>query len=113
VSVQVTVTSKHGTVKAETQAYIREKAEKLLTYFDRVMSIGVTCTFESNKATVEIVVDAEHKHNFVAEATDSSVSAAFDAALHKMEHQIHKYKEKVQDHRHTPPTSEVAGGGLV
>ncbi len=110
---QVTVTSRHGTVKAETQAYIREKSEKLLNYFDRVMSIGVTCTFEANMATVEIVVDAEHKHNFVAEATDTAVSAAFDSALHKMEHQIHKYKEKVQDHRHTPPASEVAGGELV
>lgn len=110
---QVTVTCKHGSVKAETQEYIREKAEKLLTYFDRVMSIGVTCTFEANKATVEIVVDAEHKHNFVAEATADAVAAAFDAALHKMEHQIHKYKEKVQNHRHTPPTNEVAGGGLV
>jgi putative sigma-54 modulation protein len=106
VSVQVTVTSKHGTVKSETQAYIKDKAEKLLTYFDRVMAIGVTCTFEANLATVEIVVDAEHKHNFVAESSADSVTVAFDAALHKMETQIHKYKEKVQDHRRSLPMNE-------
>jgi putative sigma-54 modulation protein len=105
--VQVTVTCKHGHIKPDQQDYMKGKAEKLLTYFDRVMSIGVTCTFDHAAATVEIVVDAEHKHNFVAEAEETSVVAAFDAALHKMEHQIKKYKEKVQDHRRTPPVAEV------
>jgi putative sigma-54 modulation protein len=48
---------------------------------------------------VEILVDAEHKHDFVAHDAADTVIPAFDLALHRIEHQITKYKEKIQDHR--------------
>ena len=31
-----------------------------------------------------------------------------DAVLHKLEGQVRRYKEKIQDHRRTPPTGDVA-----
>lgn len=96
---QINIASRHGTVRAEDQAHIREKADKLTTYFERVTQILVTVDFAHEAAKVEIQVDAEHKHDFVAISEDSSVIIAFDAALAKMEHQIKKYKDKVQDHR--------------
>ena len=34
--------------------------------------------------------------------------AAFDLALHKMEQQIKKYKQKIQDHRRDRPINEIA-----
>ncbi len=101
---QVTVTCKHGTISSDKHEYIVQKAEKLLTYFERVTAIGVTIAFDKDRARVEILVDAEHKHNFVSHDEGDSVIPTFDAALHKMEHQIHKYKEKIQDHyRNLPP----------
>ena len=33
-----------------------------------------------------------------------------DLAMHKMEHQITKYKEKVQDHRRDRPLNEYGKG---
>lgn len=97
--VQVAVTCKHGQLSANQQAYIREKSEKLLNLFERVTAIGVTVTFENGGVRVEILVDAEHKHNFVADDSGSDVAPVFDVALHRMEQQIRKYKEKIQDHR--------------
>ncbi|MFM7159286.1 MAG: ribosome hibernation-promoting factor, HPF/YfiA family [Planctomycetaceae bacterium] len=111
---QVAITSKHGQLRPEQQAYIHEKAEKLLTYFERVTAIHVTVSqevaHEKDRVRVETLVDAEHKHNFVAFDTGDAVIPTFDATLHKMEQQIRKYKEKIQDHRRDRPMNELAGG---
>lgn len=94
----VEITCRHGHVKDDVRTYMSEKVEKLLTYFERITHINVTISFENSHARVEILVDAEHKHDFVAHAEDAQAQVAFDAALHKVEQQIHKYKEKVQNH---------------
>ena len=96
---QIAVTCKHGHLAENQQSYILKKAEKLLTYFERVTAIQVTVTIEDASNRVEMLVDAEHKHNFVASERGDDVVAAFDATMHKMEQQIRKYKEKIQDHR--------------
>lgn len=106
---QVAITCRHGDLHQDDQAYLTQKSEKILTYFERVTAIEVTVNFEGkDRVQVEILVDAEHKHNFVASDKGSSTRPTFDAALHKMEQQIRKYKEKLQDHRRTPPMNEVA-----
>lgn len=104
---QVKLTSRHGTVKDDAQEYIRSKAERLLTTFERITQIEVTADFEHSDVKVEILVDTEHKHDFVASAEGEEVAPVFDAALHKMEQQIRKYKEKLQDHRRDVPIRDV------
>jgi len=86
---------------------LTRKAEKLLTYFERVTAIQVTVTKEKGRVRVEILVDAEHKHNFVAYDVGDDVVPTFDVTLHKMEQQIKKYKEKIQDHRRNLPMNEL------
>lgn len=105
---QVAITSRHGHLSPGAQDHIRQKVEKLLTYFERVTAITVTTDVQHDASVVEILVNAEHKHDFVATETAPNVMAAFDSALHKMEQQIRKYKEKIQDHRRTPPLNEAA-----
>ncbi len=104
----VEITSRHGTLKDDVRAYMAEKVEKLLTYFERITHINVTVSFQNNHANVEILVDAEHKHDFVAHDEDGQAQVAFDKALHKIEQQIHKYKEKVQNHRRAIPAEGAA-----
>jgi len=106
--VQVAITSRHGTISPSANEHIARKAEKLLTYFDRVTAINVTVDFSSDRTTVEILVDAEHRHDMVASESGDNVIAVFDAALHKMEQQVRKYKEKIQDHRRDPALNEIA-----
>lgn len=104
---QVAIACRHGSIKPDLNEYIRTKSEKLLTYFERVTSIQVTLDFDSDRVKAEILVDAEHKHNFVAAAEGSEAGATFDQTLHKMEQQIRKYKEKLQDHRRDRPMNEI------
>jgi putative sigma-54 modulation protein len=112
--VQIEVTSRHGTVSEEVRRHLAQKAEKLLTYFERVTAIQVTVDFETPRLTkVEILVDAEHKHDFVANDAGEDVVATFDRVLHKMEQQIKKYKERIQDHRRDRPMNEVVSPDAV
>jgi len=105
--VQVSVTCRHGSITDEVRDHIIQKSQKLLTFFERVFAITVTIDFSKDRVQAEILVDAEHRHNFVAQDTGDEVPGTFDRALHKMEQQIKKYKEKIQDHRRDKSLNEA------
>jgi putative sigma-54 modulation protein len=87
----------------------REKVQKLPRFFERLTSIEVTVDLKNDLNVVELLVSAEHKHDFVARESNSDVLAGVDLVVDKLEGQLRRYKEKVQDRRRTPSTGEVAG----
>jgi putative sigma-54 modulation protein len=105
--VQIKISARHGHLNDATQQFIREKADKLVHYFQRLMMIEVIVDLKEDQKKVELLVSAEHKHDFVASETNTDVLTAMDLVLHKLEQQVRKYKEKIQDHRRTPPTNQV------
>lgn len=106
---QIKISARHGHLGEATQAFIREKAEKLLRFFDRLTSIEVTVDLKSEPKVVEVLVNAEHKHDFVATESNSDILAAVDSAVDKLERQLRRYKEKIQDHRRRPSAGDVTG----
>lgn len=96
---QVSFSARHGTLSPESQEHMERKLPKLTHILDRLTSIQVTTDFQFNEPEVELLVSAEHKHDFVAKERGVNVLAAFDSALEKMESQLRRYKEKIQDHR--------------
>jgi putative sigma-54 modulation protein len=99
-AVQVKVSARHGHLNDDHQREIRERAEKLLHFFDRLSMIEVTVDLgDKLLKRVEILVDAEHKHDFVARDEHEELIAAVDLAVDRIKHQIHRYKEKIQDRR--------------
>ena len=97
------ISARHGSLSEATQEKIAAKVEKLTRFFDRVTTIEVTVNLEHRDApSVDLKVSATHKHEFVATAQSDELMAAMDAALHKVEHQIHKYKDKIQKHHRAP-----------
>jgi len=113
--VQVEITCRHGSIGSDFQEYITRKTQKLVTYFERLTAVRVTFSFQGDRTVVEILVDAEHKHDFVTsqEGAANEVHASFDLCLAKMEQQIKKYKEKVQDRRRDKPLNEIAGNDIT
>ena len=118
----IEVSCRHGEIASDVRDYIERKSEKLLTYFERITQIEVIVDFEGvvgkgsaaekarsneedakHRIAVEIEVDAEHKHDFVARDTGEDVRTVFDATLSKMEQQIRRYKDRVQNHRRDTP----------
>jgi putative sigma-54 modulation protein len=111
--VQVKISVRHGQLSEANQQTIREKANKLLHLFDRLTLIEVTVDLkktEEDKAAVEFLVQAEHKHDFVATETHHDVIAAVDLCLSKVQGQLRRYKDRIQDHRRAPSAGGLAGG---
>jgi putative sigma-54 modulation protein len=82
------------------QQQVREKAEKLLHYFNRITMIDVMIDLQDpTRKLVEFLAKSEHKHDFVACEGHAELLAAVDLAYDKVVQQIHRHKEKIQDHR--------------
>ncbi len=104
---QVKISARHGHLSEAAQQVIREKALKLLHFFERLTMIEVTVDLGEDQKTVEVLVSAEHKHDFVARESNGETQVALDMALDKLVHQLRRYKEKIQDHRRTPSAGDV------
>ena len=108
---QIQISTRHGHVSDETQGKIKGKVERLNRYFERLTTIEILLDLEHVGAPrVDIKVSAEHKHDFVATAEAENLLGAVDLVVEKMEQQLRKYKERVQDrHRNSGhrPQQEV------
>jgi putative sigma-54 modulation protein len=111
--VQIKISTRHGHLNEETQRLIRDKANKLPHYFERLTMIEITVDLQNSVKIVEFVVQAEHKHDFVARERHAELLTAVDMAMSKLEGQIRRYKEKIQDHRRDRPTSELANNSQL
>ena len=105
---QIKISARHGHLAEATQQFIRDKAQKLLHIFSRLTMIDVTVDLQDETKVVEFNVSAEHKHDFVARESNKDVLAAVDLVMAKLEGQLRKYKEKIQQHRRKPSTGEAA-----
>ena len=95
---QIDISMRHGHLSDPTQERIRSKVERLSRIFDRLTSIVVTVDLKDrDKPHVDINVSAERKHDFVAADQSASLMASVDNVVHKLEQQLRKYKERVQE----------------
>ena len=96
---QINLSVRHGHLSEASQEKVVAKFEKLNRIFERLTSIEVTVDLQDEESpAVDVKASAEHKHAFVASDTSPTLMAAVDAVLHKLEQQLRKYKEKIQDH---------------
>jgi putative sigma-54 modulation protein len=100
--VQIEISTRHGELSPAQQKHLSDKAEKLVK-LGRLMAIEIAVAHEKNAWDVEILVSAEHKHDFVARETGPTPEAAMDLCLHKIENQLRRYKEKLQNHKGDVP----------
>ncbi len=115
---QINISVRHGHLSDASREKITAKMERLDRIFERLTAINVEVDLEhEDSPSVDVVVSAEHKHDFVASDKAESLMAALDGVIHKLEQQLRKYKEKVQDHhrastvRHAQPGAELEEGG--
>jgi putative sigma-54 modulation protein len=101
--VQVQISTRHGHLSDTSQERIAAKAEKLLRIFDRLTAIEIIVDLtDSNAPQVDAKVSAEHKHDFVAHDQSDELMASVDTVIHRIEQQLRKYKEKVQERHRSP-----------
>lgn len=110
---QVTISARHGHLSTATQEKIVAKVEPIRKFFDRITSILVTADLEhTDSISVELKVTAEHCDELVAVDNAENLMTALDGAIHKIDTQLRKQKEKLKEHRATshkylePPVAE-------
>ena len=82
---------------------VRERAEKLVHYYDRLTFIMVTVNLEhAHEKSVEVIAKCEHKHDFVGVGEGPDLLIAMGHATDKVKVQIKHHKERTQDHRRDP-----------
>jgi putative sigma-54 modulation protein len=101
--VQIQISTRHGHLSEETREKIQAKVERLNRLYERLSTIEITVDLEHREVpSVDLKVSAEHKHDFVATAQAENVLSSIDVVVEKMEQQLRKYKEKVQDRHRNP-----------
>ena len=77
--------------------YVTSKLERVKRHFDHVIDVNVILSVEKLKQKAEVTVHLPGKDIFV-EAIDEDLYAAIDGLGDKLDRQIQKHKQKLQDH---------------
>lgn len=91
------ITGHHLEVTPALRDYVTSKLDKVTRHFDHVIDVSVTLSVEKLKQKAEVTLHVRGKDIFV-ESDDSDLYAAIDALVDKLDRQVLKYKQKLQDH---------------
>jgi len=98
--VNVVVSSRHMDLSQALREHAEKKAQKLLTYFDRIQEIEVIIDKNKDGIGVEIIVNAEHKKEFIAHHTNEDAYACVNECVDKLERQVSEHKKALRNPKH-------------
>ena len=102
----ITMTGKHVEITDAIRAHAEEKAAKLPRYYDSISQIEIIVEGnEGGRQSVEVIVHAEHSDLMIAKEAGMDTYTCIDVAIHKMERQLRKAKEKQRGHK-APSSAE-------
>lgn len=112
----LTISGHHLEVTPAIRDYVQSKLERILRHFDHVIDIAVILTVDKlrekekrQKAEINIHLSGKDLH---AESVDTNLYAAIDALIDKLDRQVIKHKDKVQNHNNVSikdlPAAEAA-----
>lgn len=91
------VSGHHLEITPAMRSYVTEKLSRITRHFDHVIDVGVFFSVDKLDQKVEARLHVRGK-DIYAECTDANMYAAIDALADKLDRQIIKYKEKIEDH---------------
>jgi putative sigma-54 modulation protein len=93
----IQITGRHIAVTDSMKDYAMDKLAKIDRFMNRIIDIAVIMDIQKLDHRVELILKAGNlKLTSRASSTDMYVS--IDKAINKLEHQIQRYKSKMQDH---------------
>lgn len=91
------ISGHHLEVTQAIRDYVTGKLERVTRHFDNVIDVNVILSVEKLKQKAEVTVHLAGKDIFV-EAIDEDLYAAIDTLVDKLDRQVQKHKQKLQDH---------------
>ena len=94
---QTNVTGHHIEVTAALREYVTNKFDRLNRHFDHVTGSHVILTVEKLEHKAEATLSVNGA-TLYADATEENMYAAIDRLVDRLDRQIKRHKEKIQDH---------------
>ena len=91
------ISGHHLEVSPAIRDYVSQKLQKVTRNFDHVIDIHVVLSVEKLNQKAEVTLHVPGKDIFV-ESIDPNLYAAVDDITDKLDRQVQKYKQKIQDH---------------
>ena len=91
------ITGRHLEVTEAMKAYAMEKLSKIEKFMDRILDVNIILDIQKLEHRVEIILKAGHTKIRSLAATDD-MYVSIDKAVDKLENQIRRYKNKLQDY---------------
>lgn len=107
---QVSVTFRHMDTSDALRDYSVEKVQRIIAkYLKNAVEAHVVLDANRNRAhtSAEINIHASH-FDIAAHADNTDIYAAVDATLDKVEAQLRRHKDRINDRRGRPSASDVA-----
>lgn len=97
---QIEVTGQNVEVTPALRAYIEEKSERLVRYFDNLISAHYVLKLEKLIHHVDGTLQVGGKTNAIhAESEAEDMYAAIDLLMDKLDRQVRRHKSRITDHR--------------
>ena len=91
------ISGHHLEVTPAIHDYVMDKVGRITRHFDNVIDVNVILSVEKLKQKAEVTVHLSGKDVHV-EAVEEDLYAAIDGLADKLDRQIQKHKQKLQDH---------------
>jgi len=95
---QINLTGHHMDITPALRSYVQNKFEKLERHFDHMTNVHVILTVEKERQIAEATIHV-NRGNLFADAESADMYAAIDSLIDKLDRQVKKHKEKLNDHR--------------
>ena len=96
---QLSISGHHVEVTSALKSYVTDKLQRLERHFDHITNVHVVLKVEKLRQRAEATVHISGAEVF-AESVGDDLYAAIDKLTDKLDRQILKHKEKLQDHHH-------------
>ena len=91
------ISGHHLEITPALRDYVTGKLERVTRHFDHVIDVSAILSVEKLKQKAEVTVHLSGKDIHV-ESIDEDLYAAIDALADKLDRQVQKHKQKLQDH---------------
>ena len=103
----LTISGHHLDVTPALREYVLTTLERVTRHFDQVVDINVLLSVEKLKEKerrqkAEVTLHVKGKDIFIEQASED-MYAAIDQLMDKLDRQVCRHKDKVQDHHHASP----------
>jgi len=103
----LTISGHHLDVTPSLRNYVTTKLDRITRHFDRVVDVKVILTVEKQKEKerrqrAECSIHVKGNDMF-AESSHADLYAAVDELMDKLDRQVVRHKDRLQDHGHPSP----------